>query len=261
VGLSHDARRIALGGVGMWIYDRDRKVATRVRAETMPGQGIREPAWSPGDSLIAYGTAFRGPLMLRVYHVRGGTSDSLFSSTRRLIWSPDWSPDGRLIAFQFSAGGESPRDEIWVYSFAERRATRAWEAVGNNTVPRWSPDGRWLAYVSDEAGEPDVYVRPASGRGVAVRVSTAGGEFPRWRDDGRELYYRAPNRAIMVVGMQLGRMAAVSPPRPVVAGLPFSRTVRGFEATPDGQQFVAFGRGDPPVLTLLLDWASRLRPR
>jgi eukaryotic-like serine/threonine-protein kinase len=261
VGLSHDARRVALGGVGMWIYDRDRKVATRVRAETMPGQGIREPAWSPGDSLIAYGTAFRGPLMLRVYHVRGGTSDSLFSSARRLIWSPDWSPDGRLIAFQFSAGGDSRRDEIWIYSFAERRATRAWEPAGNQTSPRWSPDGRWLAYVSDDAGEPDVYVRAASGGVVAVRVSSAGGEFPRWRADGRELYYRAPNRTIMAVAIRLGPTVAVSQPRAVVAGPPFSRTVRGFESTRDGEQFVAFGRGDPPVLTLLLDWAARLPAR
>ena len=259
VGVSHDARRIAFGGIGMWIHDRDRNVATRVRAETIAGQGIREPAWSPGDSLIAYGTGFKGPLMLRVYHLDSGTSDSLFASAgRRLVMTPQWSPDSRSIAFQFSAGGDSPRDEIWIYSFADRRATRAWESPANLSSPRWSPDGRWLAYVSDETGEPEVYVRRVSGAGVAVRVSTDGGEFPRWRADGRELYYRTPKRAIMAVGVRLEPEVSISRPRLAAASPPFSRTVRGFEVSADGERFIAFGLGDPPVLTLLLDWAARL---
>ena len=246
----------------MWLHDRDRNVATRARVETRVGQGILDPAWSPGDSLIAYRTAFGGgPLALRVYHVRTGASDSLFASGRRNVRTPDWSPDGRRIAFQLSAGDSASNDEIWVYSFAERRASPAWAGAGNLANPRWSPDGRWLAYVSDETGAAEVYVRPMSGPGVAVRVSTAGGEIPRWRADGRELYYRAPDGAIMAVGVRSDAAIALSSPRVAVARPPFSRTVRTFDVTPDGGQFVAFGREDPPVFTLVLDWAARLSAR
>jgi Tol biopolymer transport system component len=115
-----------------------------------------------------------------------------------------------------------------------------------------------LAYVSDETGEPEVYVRRVSGAGVPVRVSVGGGEFPRWRADGRELYYRTPSRAIMAVSARLDSEISISRPRLAAASPPFSRTVRGFEVSANGEQFIAFGLGDPPVLTLLLDWAARL---
>jgi Tol biopolymer transport system component len=244
--LSHDGQRIAFAAAGpLWLYDRNRKVATRARAQTMTGQAVLDPAWDPGDSLIVYRTLFSGPLMLRLYHV--GT--------------PHWSPDGRRIAFQLSAGDTVPNDEIWIYSLAERKAARLGDAAGNLASPRWSPDGRWLAYTSDETGPPEVYIRALSGSGAAVRVSIAGGEFPVWRADGRELYYRAPDGAIMAVRVRPGPTMTLSPPGVALAAPPFSRMVRSFDVTPDGDRFVAFGREDPLLFTLVLDWTARLAPR
>jgi Tol biopolymer transport system component len=260
--LSHDGRRIAFAAAGpMWLYDRIRNVATRAHAGTFPGQSILEPVWGPGDSLIAFRTLFSGPLILGLYHVKTDTSDSLFSSGTRNLRTPAWSPDGRRIAFQLSAGDSAPKDEIWIYSLADRSASRAWVGSGNLSSPRWSPDGRWLAYVSDETGAPEVYIRAVSGSGLAVRVSTAGGEFPFWRADGRELYYRAPDGSIIAVGVKLGPSVTLSPPSVALASPPFSRMVRSFEVTPDGQRFVGYGREDPLLFTLVLDWAARLPAR
>lgn len=260
--ITRDGRRIAFAAAGpLWIYDRDRKVATRTHAERVAGQAILDPAWDPGDSLLVYRTLFGGDLTLQIYHVGTDRSDSLFASGRRNTRTPVWSPDGRRIAFQLSAGDTVAKDEIWMYSFAEHRASRAWEAAGNLSTPRWSPDGEWLAYVSDETGAPEVYVRRVSGAAGAVRVSTAGGEFPTWRADGRELYYRSPNGAIMAVAVRLGPSIVLASPSVAVAGPPFSRTVRWFDVTPDGQRFIAFGREDPLVFTLVLNWASRLPAR
>ncbi|HEV7367106.1 MAG TPA: protein kinase [Gemmatimonadales bacterium] len=260
--LAHSGRRIAFAAAGqLWLYDRNRQVATRAHTGIIPGQGILEPAWGPGDSLIAYRTLFSGPLTLGLYHVATDTSDSLFSSGMRNIRTPDWSPDGRKIAFQLSAGDSATKDEIWIYSLAERRAARVWDAPGNLSSPRWSPDGRWMAYVSDETGAPEVYIRAVSGSGIATRVSTAGGEFPVWRADGRELYYRVPDGSIMGVGVKLGPPIDLSQPGVALPTPPFSRMVRSFDVTPDGQRFVGFGREDPLLFTLVLDWPARLPAR
>ena len=258
LGISRDEKSIAFGGLGMWLHARDRNVVTRVPVETEPGQGILDPAWSPGDSLIAYATVFRGPLMLRVYHVATGRSDSLFSPGRRNVRAPDWSPDGGRIAFVFAAGDTLPHDEIWMYSMAERRATRLFGGRGNLSSPRWSPDNRWMSYVSDASGAPEVYVRRVDGTGVEVPVSTTGGNFPRWRGDGRELYYRAPDGAVMAVSVQLGDAAVLSKPRVVVSSPPFNTTARDVAVASDGGLFIGYGREEPPVFTLMLDWAARL---
>ena len=258
--LSSDGRRIAFAAGGpLWIHDRDRRVSTKVQALTRAGQGILDPAWGPGDSVISYRVLFAGSLELRLYHVGSGTSDSLFASGRRNIRTPAWSPDGRHIVFQLSAGDSAALDEIWIYSFATRTATRAWQIDGNAAAPRFSPNGEWIAYASDELGAPEVFVRRVRAGGVPLRVSTAGGEFPRWSADGGTLYYRAPNGSIMSVRVSLATAPAASPPTPAVIGPPFSRASRWFEVSADDQRFFAFDREDPPMLTLVLGWQARLK--
>jgi Tol biopolymer transport system component len=61
----------------------------------------------------------------------------------------------------------------------------------------FSPDARWVAYQSDESGRYEVYVRPFPGPGGQWQISTEGGTSPRWRADGKELYYVAPDLKLM----------------------------------------------------------------
>ncbi len=258
IALSHDGQRVALAGTGLWLYDRARRVATRAQATTLPGQWVNEAAWDPGDSRIVYGVARAGSLGLRLYHVDTDASDSLFSAGKRIAGDPDWSPDGTRIAFTLYAGEGGRGHEVWVYAFETRTASRAWESTANAYAARWAPDSRWLAYTSDESGTPEVYVRAVPGTAAAVRVSTAGGRFPRWRADARELYFQRADGAVMAVDVELARNPRLGAPRVVLAAAPFARTDRGIEVTADGRTFVSFGRGAAPVFTLLLDWAATM---
>jgi Tol biopolymer transport system component len=171
---------------------------------------------------------------------------------------PAWSPDGRTVGFTVRSDQVGTYEEVWMYSLGERRVSKPFEARGNLQWASWSPDGRWLAYQSDETGAPEIYVRAASGHVAPVRVSTAGGECPRWRQDGRSLFYRAPDGSIMEVAVTSGRTVELSPPTVAVVGAPFASTNRSFAVLDNGQHFLAFARGDAAVLTLSLGWQHRL---
>lgn len=261
--ISGDGRRIVFTGFGMWVVDRARNVMTRLQVETASGQSTIDAMWDPGDSLISYQTRFVGVNTLRLYHLSTGTSDSLFAVARRVPLRPSWSPDGHRIAFTLRSGAVGSFEEPWIYSLDERRAWRVWEPKGNIAAPAWSPDGGWLAYESDETGAPEVYLRSLNGRDAPMRVSSAGGQVPRWRADGRALFFRAPDGSIMEVGVVQGRALGLSQPRVAVVGAPFSFAAanRSFAVSRDGQQFIAFARGDAPVYTLMLDWQDRLGRR
>ena len=107
----------------------------------------------------------------------------------------------------------------------------------------FAPDGRAVAYVSDESGTSNVYVRsfPSSG-GRKWQVSTAGGYQPRWRSDGKELFYMSPSGQLTSVDITPG--IASAPGRPAIL---FQTAVFGggasvnnwyWDVTADGQRFL-----------------------
>ena len=196
-GVAYDGRRIAFAAAGpLWLFDRDRRIASQAQTGIVPGQGTLDPDWSPGDSLIVYRTLYSGTLMLRLHHLESDTSDSLFASGMRNLRTPDWSPDGKRIAFQLSAGDSAPNDEIWIYSLLDKRATRAWALAANLSAPRWSPDGQWLAYVSDEIGRR--------------RCSSAGCQDRRWRCGSLMPAVTSPTGGPMDASFTTGRPTAAS---------------------------------------------------
>jgi eukaryotic-like serine/threonine-protein kinase len=125
--------------------------------------------------------------------------------------------------------------------------------------PMFSPDGRWLAYRSDESGRDEVYMRPfPKGEGRWV-ISTNGGATPKWRGDGRELFYQV-NREIWAVAIESTAtgVQAGEPRRLFDIGMGSS----GWDVTRDGQRILVAhgveGRA-PGVLTVTVNWAETLR--
>ncbi|MDQ3174094.1 MAG: hypothetical protein M3Q91_10365 [Acidobacteriota bacterium] len=74
----------------------------------------------------------------------------------------------------------------------------------NERQAQFSPDGKWIVYTSDESGAPEVYAQTYPASGGRGRVSTGGGSQPKWRRDGRELFYIAADRKLMAVDVKLG---------------------------------------------------------
>ena len=95
-------------------------------------------------------------------------------------------PEGKSDLWVLSVDGEPKPDPFLATDFDERRG-------------QFSPDGRWVAYKSNESGRYEIYVRGFPGAGGKWKVSVAGGTQPRWRRDGREIYYVAPDNKLMAV--------------------------------------------------------------
>jgi Tol biopolymer transport system component len=183
------------------------------------------PVWSPDGERLLYASASQvdGPLQMRVRRSDGSGTDVDVVRTVGAQLPQDWSSDGRVILFG---------DRVVVVRSAARRPARAlWLVPPDGSRPpeplepspvsraegRFSPDGRYVAFVSDEAGRPEVIVAPLGGAGRRQQVSTEGGFAPRWRRDGRELFYFSPAGKMMSVSLEKGPDGGAAPPVPLFA--------------------------------------------
>ena len=140
----------------------------------------------------------------------------------------------------------------------------------NEHQGRLSPDGRWMAYASDESGRSEVYVRAFPTPGTRWRVSTDGGSDPRWRRDGKELFYQSTDRTLLAADVKADISFTVSAPRALFKMPIADRGARmtevsnasSYEPTGDGQRFLinALIEGPPPPpVTVILHWPAALR--
>src|SRR5262249_1944712 len=109
--------------------------------------------------------------------------------------------DGRFLLY--SEAFSKTKQDLWVLPLDGNSKPQVYlNSEFNETEGQFSPDGKWVAYVSDETGKPEVYVQPfpaAAGGGGKLAVSSAGGIMPRWSKDGKELFFWANARDLMVV--------------------------------------------------------------
>ena len=128
--------------------------------------------------------------------------------------------------------------------------------------PQISPDGRWLAYTSEESGEWEVYVQPFRRSGERVRVSLEGGGQPKWRGDGKELFYAAPDGQLMALDVGEGTAGPeVSLPMALFEVGDFNPGDDDYGVSADGQRFlvkVPVGGDTPERIHVVTNWTSLL---
>ena len=129
-------------------------------------------------------------------------------------------------------------------------------------LPVISPDGRYLAYQSTESGRNEVYVQSFPGPGGKWQISTAGGAEPRWRSDGKELYYRALDQKLMAVAVEADPKFAAGVPKALFQSRFETAITRNrYLPAADGSRFfgVGFlGRESITPTTVALNWFAEL---
>jgi len=264
--ISPDGTRLAAGladalsRTDLWLLDLSRPIPSRLTFLGMFGTG----AWSPDGQRISYHLLSNRQLLLK--NADGTGQEELVLQSQRTVYLNDWSPDGRYLVYtQQSPDG---RSELWLLPLSGNREAQPFQKTAFNELQgEVSPDNKWIAYTSDESGGfNEVYVTSFPASGPKWRVSSGGGNFPRWTRDGKELFYRALDGTLMVAsvrpaphGLEFGAPAArFRVPEPV------GMFAYPYDVAPDGKKILALmpskAGGDSPSLTVLVNWDAKSRP-
>lgn len=248
----------ARGKRDFWLIDLARGLPSRLTNKGTLGAAI----WSSqGDRLIYHYLDGAG---LYAIPANGAGQESVVLQADRLAYVNDMSPDGRFLVYS-QVSSESGKD-LWFFHGGDPKPMPFLVTPFNEFDGQLSPDGKWIAYISDESGRDEIHVRSFPKSGSKWPVSSGGGGYPRWRKDGKELFY---------LGLDGGLMAV--PVRPATQGLDFGTPAKlplvinpvggayayPYDIAPDGQRILALAPvsnvRDSASLTLLMNWEMGLK--
>jgi Tol biopolymer transport system component len=204
--LSPDGKRIALditdrqsGNTDVWIYEASGGIPSRFTSH--PSLDTT-PVWSPDGARIVFNSLRQGHPDIYEKSSNGVGNDDPILVNPRTKYPVDWSRDGRFILFR--AIDESTNFELWYLPAGERQAIPYLKSKFGVSHGQFSPDGKWVAYASNESGRWEVYVSSFPAPGGNWKISSAGGSEPRWRSDGKEVFYLASDGKLMAATVNEG---------------------------------------------------------
>jgi Tol biopolymer transport system component len=267
---SPDGKRVAYhapdlqgGGTNVWIWDIASGNHSRLTFNTAYN---RTPVWSPDGTLLAYLASQANSNTIFVT-----ATNNIRAEERTMAIPPggssltQWTPDGKYIVFEDSSLNNRALRVGLVPVEGNGTAKSLMDqpdaSVGTALV---SPDGRWLAYRSTETGRSEIYITSFPKPGGKLQISVAGGGVPRWRGDGKELFYLSPDKKLMAAELKEsgGSLQVLSVQQLFQAHT--LATLRGshYDVTRDGNRFVFLGvTGDETSapLNIVVNWNVELK--
>jgi Tol biopolymer transport system component len=268
--LSPDGKRVAVertdpqtGSGDIWLLETARDVASRFTFEPTNDANAN---WSPDGSQIIFRSRQQD---LYRKASSGVQKEEVLLQSSVAKYPLDWSADGRFLVYDAVATGGL---DLWVLPLeGDKKPFPFFETQFNEGHAQFSPDGRRLAYISNESGRYEVYIQSFPKAGGKWQVSTGGGLQPRWRRDGKELYYIAPDQKLMAVpirgetgrgdsALEVSQPLALFQTQMFEAGAFVLSDRQQYDVTADGQRFLintpVEGSASAP-LTVVLNWPAR----
>jgi dipeptidyl aminopeptidase/acylaminoacyl peptidase len=269
--LSPDGQRLAMwrtvdGNGDIYLIEATRGAPSRFTVhQALEGW----PVWSPDGSQLLFASNRKGAFDVYRKSLGGaGTEEPVLESSLNK-YPMDWSRDGRFVVY--AQVDEKTGYDLWALPlFGDRTPFPVLTTTFDERYPQFSPDGRWVAYQSNESGQDDIYVQPFPGPGEKSRISTDGGTQVRWRRDGRELFYIAPDHQLMAVTVppeSTGRKFEVGAPRVLFLSRIWNSPAnisskQEYVVSPDGQRFLMLVEPQdavPAPIRVITNWAGARR--
>jgi Tol biopolymer transport system component len=207
------------------------------RLTTDPGVDAT-PLWSPDSRQVVYSSQRGAPYQMYLKGLAAASSEERLLTSPIATIATDWCRNGKHVIF--TRGTAATGMDVWALPMTGDRTPFAiTSGPGAKDNGNCSPDGQWIAYQSNESGRDEIYITSLSDRTKrAVRVSSAGGAQPLWRSDGRELFFLAPDGAVMASTVAPQNAIQIRAPQKLFAA-PVSLVIRrSYDVTEDGQHFL-----------------------
>jgi len=274
--ISPDGRKVAVqtldsstANYQIAAYDLSRGISQRLTFGPWRNQF---PVWSPDSQHVAFGSNRRGLNNTLFQKKSDGTGgEELLVQSGNSTFPTSWSVDGKFIAFNSTSEGKS-NSEIWILPlFGDRKPFAFLQTNFDVSEGHFCPRGGWIAYSSDESGRSEVYVTSFPDHQGKWQVSQSGGSMPRWRRDGKELFFLAPNSQLMAADVNWSgstfEVAALHPlfhlrlaPGPPIYDLGPTAGQIGYDVSPDGQRILVNSPAESEAtpITVILNWPAKL---
>jgi hypothetical protein len=260
IALGPDGKTVALDktdpsnqNADVWIY-------------ALQGEGVKRmtfdpaidalPVWSPDAKKLVFTSGRKTTLDLFLKSVDGAQDEkSIEDSAAGDKYPSSWSEDGRYILY-------TRRNELWILNLGEGKSQLFLKGPAVRSG-QFSPDGKWVAYASNETGKWENYVTSFPGAKGKWQISNGGGSQPRWRGDGKELFYLSPDNKMMAVPLAPGTMIDAGTPLELFQASPremvATSEMAAYDVTKDGQRFLINTQvktADTPPMSVVLNWTA-----
>lgn len=267
--VSPDGKRVAVGiftgsqGVGdIWIFDVVRGTNTRL---TFGPANNGLPVWSPDGKVLYYGASATGTPHISTKAADGSGSERVVLATPNVFEVPlSITPDSRYLLYMRKDLSKDAATHLWVLPLSG--GGKPFPIVQDNWAEkdaRISPDGNWMAYTSNESGRNEVYITPFPGGGAKWQVSKDGAIAPKWRGDGKEIYFLDGSDNVVAVDVTpAGSAMNLGVPHVLFQAVGVQRDYGPFDVSGDGKKFLInsgnLNQTEDP-LTLVQNWTSELK--
>jgi serine/threonine protein kinase/Tol biopolymer transport system component len=252
--VASDTTDLASQNTDIWTYDLETRSAKRL---TFDPAIDSLPVWSPDGSRTVFASNRELKFDLYLKDTNGAQEEKVIPQDGPDRFPTDWSRDGKYVLY-----GRGP--DLWFLTFPELRATQFLKAASTLKTGRFSPDGKWVAYSSNESGRWEIYVTSFPEAHGKWQVSNTGGDQPRWRGDGKELFYLSTDSKIMAVPVKTGSNFDAGTPTALFQANPREMVATSelfsYDVSNDGQKFLvnASLKTAMTPMSVVLNWSAKL---